>query len=180
MSKFQKHDLNKAPNELAREILDMINHDQEARFSNAKNIKEIDTKNTNRMKEIIFDKGWPTIEMVGEEASSSAWLLIQHADLDPDFQEESLNLIKELPEGQVSKENIAYLEDRVRVVHGKSTLYGTQFYRRDDGKLVPREIEDSKNIDIRRKEMGLDTLDEYVEFFYSNCPKESIPDEYLT
>jgi hypothetical protein len=182
MNKFQGHDSNKAPNELAKEIIEMFNKDQEARFSNAdpEEIKQIDIGNTNRLKEIIHKQGYPTIDDIGVEASYSLWLLIQHADLDREFQIECLDLMKKLENGHINKKNIAYLEDRVRVGMGRPQLYGTQFYRREDKKLVLRDIEDIENVDKRRSEMNLGTLEESKKDFYSKCPKEEIPEDVLT
>lgn len=182
MTNFQANDLSKAPNDLAREILEMFNKDQEARFSNIEpeEIKQIDTNNTKRLKEIIHTQGYPTINDIGVEASDSLWLLIQHADLDRDFQIECLDLMKKLKNDHINKKNIAYLEDRVRVGMGKPQLYGTQFHRREDKKLVLRDIEDIENVDKRRKEMDLGTLEEYRKDFYSKCPKEAIPEDELT
>lgn len=182
MNKFQAHDLSKAPNDLAREILMMFNKDQEARFSNInpEEIKQIDVNNTRRISEIIDKDGYPTIDKIGVEASDALWLLVQHADLDRDFQIKCLELMKKLPNGNINKKNIAYLEDRVRVGMGKLQLYGTQFHRREDGKLVLRDIEDIDNVDRRREEMNLGTLDKYKKDFYSKCPKESVPEDSLT
>lgn len=182
MTNFQAHDLSKAPNDLAREILEMFNKDQGARFSNIEpeKIKQIDINNTKRIKEIIEKEGYPNIDKIGTEASDALWLLIQHADLDREFQIECLNLMKKLPNGHISKKNIAYLEDRVRVGMGKPQLYGTQFHRREDGKLYLRDIKDIENVDQRRKEMDLGTLEEYKKDFYSKCPQETVPKDVLT
>lgn len=182
MKNFKAHNLSKTPNNLAREILKMFNADQKARFSDTdpEEIKKIDINNTKKLKEIIDKQGYPTINKIGVEASDALWLLIQHADLDRDFQIRCLELMKEMPDGLIKKKNIAYLEDRVRVGTGQPQLYGTQFRRREDGKLVLRDIEDIKNIDQRRKKMGLVSLDEYKKDFYSKCPQEAVPKEVLT
>lgn len=175
MIDFQEYNLDQSPNELAREILEMAINDQKARFSKSKEIVDIDTSNTKRMKGIINKYGFPTISLVGEDASFASWLLIQHADLDLSFQKKCLELMKKIPKGEIFLENIAFLEDRIRVAEGNPTLYGTQFYRKEDGKIYPREIEDEENVDERRSRMGLNTLKEHQKLFYSNCPEESIP-----
>jgi hypothetical protein len=46
----------------------------------------IDLANTQRMKEIVEQMGWPTRSKVGGHASEMAWLLVQHADHDRAFQ----------------------------------------------------------------------------------------------
>ena len=124
--------------------------------------ESIDVKNTQRMKEIVVEIGWPTISKVGEQASFMAWLLVQHADLDNEFQQSCLALMKAQPADEVKKQNIAYLEDRVRVGQGQPQIYGTQFFTNEQEELVPRPIEDPENVDKRRAEVGLGTLEEYT------------------
>lgn len=75
----------------------------------------IDQENTNRMREIVSEIGWPTISKVGERASNAAWIIVQHADRQPDFQAYCLPLVKEgFDAGQVNPSNYAYLYDRVK------------------------------------------------------------------
>ena len=64
-------------------------------------------------------------------------------------------------DGEVSKSNIAYLEDRITVGNGIPQVYGTQFHTNSDGQMVPQPIANEKKVDERRKAMGLETLDEY-------------------
>jgi len=92
----------------------------------------VDIENTNYLKKLIKKIGWPTTSAVGRVASQAAWLLVQHADHDPKFQDNCLKLMKKLPRDEVSLINIAYLEDRVRVANNKPQLYGTQFYQEGD------------------------------------------------
>jgi len=136
---------------------------------------DIDKEHTEKIKEIIDEIGWPTISKVGEEASFNAWLLVQHADHDVPFQERCLELMKQESEGEVSKHDLAYLEDRVRINTGRLQVYGTQFKSVEDnnGIFEPKDIEDPDRVDERRKSMGLKTLAENVEEMYRkyNVPK---------
>ena len=43
----------------------------------------------------------------------------------------------------------------------KKQIYGTQF-RKDNGNMVPYPIEDALNVNKRRKEVGLGTLEDYM------------------
>ncbi len=121
----------------------------------------VDRQNTERLKTIINDIGWLSISKVGKEGSSNAWLLVQHADHEPEFQKKCLQLMKSEPEGEVLKRNIAFLEDRIAVGDGKPQIYGTQFHKNSDGQLVPQLIVDEEKVDERRKDMELETLNEY-------------------
>jgi hypothetical protein len=125
----------------------------------------VDRKNTKRMKEIVSTIGWPTITKVGKSASSNAFLLVQHATHDVQFQKDCLSLMMQESRDEVDPANIAYLDDRVRVRDGRPQLYGTQ-YHFIDGKFVPKDIDDPLNVEERRKEMGLTTIAENAELMY--------------
>jgi len=155
--------------EITKELNKMAAIDQEARKREINkpgiSYHSIDKKNTKRMKEIIEQIGWPTISKVGKEASLNAWLLVQHADKDVEFQRYCLSIMKQESSDEVTLHDIAYLEDRVRINSGKSQIYGTQFHKIEN-KVVPREIEDPENVDVRRKKMGLDTIAENTNRIY--------------
>jgi hypothetical protein len=130
----------------------------------------VDKENTKFMKEIIKNTGWPKISDVGKKAANIAWLLVQHADLDPAFQKQCLKLIESLPEGEIDKRNIAYLVDRVLVTEGKPQLYGSQF--NGIGKtLAVQPIKDISNLDKRRKKMNLGSFAEYEKIMTKNYGK---------
>jgi len=153
---------------IAQEIREMYKQDQEMRkraLSNEGIIESneddtLDRRNTERMKEIVDKIGWPTISRFGEEISNAAWLLVQHADQDVEFQKRCLDLIKDLPQGEVSKRNLAYLEDRARVNEGRPQLYGTQFGGEGDA-YGPKPIEDPDHVDERRAALGMESLADY-------------------
>ncbi len=152
--------------EISDEIIAMGKEDQMMRNGIIDGTTEwdvsIDVRNTKRMKEIIEQIGWPAKSKVGEDASNIAWLLVQHADHDPDFQETCLNLMKELPETEVEMRNIAYLTDRVCVNKNRAQLYGTQFFGLGET-YGPRPIFEIEHIDERRKQMGMEPFVEYAE-----------------
>ncbi|MBI5405700.1 hypothetical protein HY972_01520 [Candidatus Kaiserbacteria bacterium] len=108
---------------------------------------------------------WPTVSKVGKETSHNAWLLVQHAYHQVDFQEQCLALMKQESAGEVASRNIAMLEDRVRVNKNQPQLYGTQF-RQTTGEHKPLPIEDEVNVNERRKQMGFDTLEENIAGMY--------------
>ena len=125
----------------------------------------VDRDNTERMKEILAEHGWPGWSLVGEEGSTAAWALVQHADLDPEFQEVALAyLMGAVEAGDASRGDLAYLIDRVRVAKNEPQLYGTQIGPGPDGDIAPRTpIEDPDNVDARRAEAGLGTLEAYYD-----------------
>jgi hypothetical protein len=125
--------------------------------------KGIDKENTKELKNIVKKYEWPTISMVGKKASFNAWLLVQHADLDINFQKRVLKLMNDVFKKNpkdVEKRNIAYLTDRVLVREKKKQMYGTQFYRKGN-KLVPRPIVDMKDLDKRRNAINPEPFSTY-------------------
>ncbi len=170
--------------ELAAELLEMKRADQEIREKITSIIAEanaagdqpdipmtlamemltLDQRNTARLKEIVAKHAWPTRSLVGEEASSAAWLLVQHAGADElSFMEEAASLIKAAAEtGEAEPEHYAYLIDRIRMYRGEPQLFGTQT-NMEDGRIVLHEIEDPESVDDRRAEHGLPPLQEYLD-----------------
>lgn len=131
-----------------------------------------DRENTVWLKQVIAKQGWPTISMVGEDASQRAWLLAQHADHDPVFQLEVLRLMEPLLETrEVSPRNYAYLYDRVML-----KLVGTQRYATqttcEGGNRVASPLENELRMPAYRQSVGLETFEEYLEQFRFPCPKD--------
>lgn len=175
---------------LRRELLKLVEKDQAIRNElirkGVKNpdkailgrMQAIDTSNTDRMKAIVNEYGWPGPKLVGRDGSDAAFLLVQHADLA--FQQKMLPLVeKAYRSGELSGQNYALLLDRVRVGEGRPQVYGTQAKRFEEWNgeepaLAP--IEDEANVDKRRAEMGLPPLAEYREllkrmYFPQSKPK---------
>jgi hypothetical protein len=137
---------------------DAVKKDLEAA---TKKLQEIDKRNTAWLKEVVDKRGWPGNGLVGTDGAQRAWLLVQHADLDRDFQKRCLKLLAEaVKKSDASAEHLAYLTDRVRVGDKEKQVYGTQF-REVNGKMEPYPIEDEASVDKRRKEAGLPPLAEY-------------------
>lgn len=127
-----------------------------------KRFKETDKYNREFLKQVIEKYGWPGKSLVGRPASQAAFLFAQHSDEDTAFQKVCLEKMKAMAEGEVSKQHIAMLTDRVLVHEGKKQLYGSQLSY-VDGKLTPSPIEDEANVDARRKEMGMMPLADYIK-----------------
>src|SRR5690606_15040214 len=89
--------------------------------------KEVDHRNTSRLKEIIKAIGWPTTSKVGWEPARAAWLLVQHATEEPDFMEECFELMVGEPDNEVLRSELALLHDRISILRGNLQYYGTQF-----------------------------------------------------
>ena len=153
---------------LRQELLDLGKEDQQVRasYSGAETppdviaaMDRVDLKTRTRLREIIKQTGWPLISTVGFDGANAAYLIAQHSDRDPAFQKQSLKLMRAAARhGEAAKEHLAYLIDRVRVAEGKRQIYGSQNYYKD-GHLVMRPVVDERNLNRRRKRMGLPPVD---------------------
>jgi len=156
--------------EIARELIQMGKKDQEYRMKmigkqSWEDLKEeilsLDKANTKKLKEILTAIGLPTISKVGKKAALNAWLVAQHTP-DAKFRQGYLILMKKHSD-DVDPINMAMMHDRVSMENGKPQTYGTQFQRDKDGSFVLWKVRDRKNLDIRRKKMGLSPLDEHIK-----------------
>ncbi|MFN9877929.1 MAG: DUF6624 domain-containing protein, partial [Planctomycetota bacterium] len=125
-------------------------------------VNAVDQRNRLWLAEQIQRTGWPGKSLVGEEAAHAAWLLVQHADADPQFQERCLEQMKAAGTGEVAAIDIAYLTDRVLVARGRPQIYGTQC-EEVDGRFQPRTCIEPDLLDQRRKEVGLQPIKEYLQ-----------------
>ena len=126
----------------------------------------VDRDNTAWLKEQVEQHGWLGKTLVGEGGAQNAWLLVQHADRDPEFQKHCLALMNKMPDGEVSKKNVAYLTDRVLCADNKPQRYGTQVtIDPSTGKPKVKEVEDPDNLNKRRASVGLGTIEEYLKLF---------------
>jgi hypothetical protein len=127
-------------------------------------IDRVDLDNRTRLAEIFDEHGWPGWSLVGEDGSTAAWQVVQHADLDLAFQQRGLELLSSaVEEGDASPGDLAYLVDRVQVAMGEPQTYGTQWQLDESGMWEPRTpIAEEESVDERRRAAGLSTLDEYL------------------
>lgn len=122
------------------------------------------SRNAACLDDIIEDIGYPTIDQVGEEASEAAWLVIQHAIGAPDFMKKCARLLaKAVHENKASAKNLAYLTDRIATFEGQVQLYGTAFDWDDKGEMSPKPFDDLARVNERRKNIGLNTLEEQTK-----------------
>jgi hypothetical protein len=129
-------------------------------------MRETDARNRARLKEIIAQHGFPTVSMVGEDAAGAAFLILQHADAEPEFQQRMLPVVEQLAtKGEASKTSVAYLTDRVRNAQNQPQWYATQYtgVPQPDGtiRFNPPVVEDPANLDKRRRAMGLEPWSMY-------------------
>jgi len=125
-----------------------------------------DSINALKAKAIINKYGYPGYSLVGEW-SNDFWAIVQHCDDDIPFQEQVLALMKkEIAHDNASKENYAYLSDRVLVNKHQKQIYGTQVHINLKTKRAePFPLKYPKTVDALRKNMGMQPLAEYMKGF---------------
>lgn len=122
------------------------------------------TTHQKRLKQVFDKHGFIGFDLVGEEGSQNFWLMVQHSDKNPDFQKEVLQKMKI----EVSKENAdpssyGMLVDRVQLNTGQKQVFGTQVtYNMETGQAYPKSLEDSLHVNQKRKSIGLEPLEEYL------------------
>jgi hypothetical protein len=157
--------------ELARELAAMAEEDQRVRADLAwdghlfrgyhPRLAEVHSRNAERLREIIEQRGWPGRTLVGERGARAAWLILEHASAYPQLMRGGLAMIRDAAaRGEVSAAEVAVLEDRIRILEGRPQLYGTQYDWDDRGEMSPLPIEDPKQVDERRLAIGLPRLGE--------------------
>ena len=123
--------------------------------------KTIDLPHAKRLGE-IFDKiGLPDTAKVGREGFSAFMIILQHGP-GVELREKCLKPITEaFKKREMPPMAYANFVDRLRVHQGKEQIYGSNFDFKD-GKMVMSPTEDRKNLDRRRREIGLPPHEEYV------------------
>jgi hypothetical protein len=151
---------------LRAELLRRVEIDQVARKAlDTEAMREADGENLPWLKGVLAARGWPGASLVGTDGAFAAWLLAQHADADPAFQRQCLDLLAGAVEaGEATKRELAYLTDRVLLAEGRPQVYGTQVSRQGDA-WVPRDLGEPDGVDARRAAAGLEPLAEYLERF---------------
>lgn len=115
--------------------------------------------------ESMFNRyGFPGFDLAGKDGSQDFWLMVQHCDKWPAFQERVLNAMKpQVLRGNANPSNYAYLVDRVMLNTNRKQVYGTQVtYNVDSCQALPKPLEDSSTVNVRRKEMGLEPIEAYL------------------
>jgi hypothetical protein len=159
---------------LRDELLKMREIDQKARAECAQGsgeeqlkclvetLEKIDRPHTARLTEIFDRSGFPTRKTVGQDGVEAFLLILQHAP-DETLRQKCLKPItKAFRRKEIGPMDYANFVDRLLVRQNKPQLYGSNFEIKD-GKLVMSAARDPKNLDKRRRKIGLPTIAEYAK-----------------
>tara|TARA_R110000868_G_scaffold167787_2_gene402248 strand:+ start:577 stop:1203 length:627 start_codon:yes stop_codon:yes gene_type:complete len=134
-------------------------------------LDSIDKKNTDSLKRIINDHGWPILSQINKEAKNAFLIIIQHSDKDPEFQQHALKFVKRAyEEGHIKGQDVALLTDQILLAEGKPQKYGTQF-NVVNGEFIIFPLENESKVDFYRSELKLPKLEQYIDIlkkYYAN------------
>ncbi len=139
-----------------------------------------------RLEKIIKKYGWPNRMVVGKKAGGAAFFVIQHSS--PKTIGKYLPLVKQaVANDQIDKSDYALMLDRYLMNCGKKQLYGSQIvgipipipsHLKDEKDIrnylakTPSKqyflwpIENEKEVNKRRQEMGLENIEEYIKHWH--------------
>jgi hypothetical protein len=125
-------------------------------------INEKDSINLIKVKKILDERGWLGADVIGNQGNSTLFLVIQHSDIET--QEKYLPMMREaVRKGNASASSLALLEDRVALRKGEKQIYGSQVGRdQETGEYYVLPLIDPDNVDQRRAEVGLGTIQDYI------------------
>ena len=159
---------------LRSQLLAMGSRDQAARgFSGGKQtsaitpnmaakLPGIDAELTKELQQIVEQKGWPTIALVGIDASDAAMLILTHTR-DHAWQRQLLPQLEQLADtDKIDASGLALVIDKELVSEGKLQRYGTQF-KFVNGAMAMFGVEDPANLDKRRARALLPPMQLYKE-----------------
>jgi hypothetical protein len=146
-----------------REVF-LAGHHQDT--TDLRRMSDVDADNTNFLKKIVAERGWPGRSLVGSEATNAAFLIVQHSP-DTTFQAQVLPLLeKAYAAGEAEGQQVALLTDRVAVQRGRPQVYGTQASV-VNGRFKLNPIADSANVDARRAKLGMPPVAAYMRILDS-------------
>lgn len=132
----------------------------------------VDDANLDALLEMLPPEGWFYKSRYGEGPSQTAFLIIQHSELEQ--WRRFVPILEPLvATGEVDGQQFGLMYDRLAINENRPQRYGTQMACKDGRWVIDREnLEDPANADKRRAQMGFrQTLAEYEAHFatYPTC-----------
>jgi len=163
--------------EVQDELAKRLKTDQAVRTDpNRQNeMQSIDVDNTKYLTSLVKEFGWIDVGRYGNDASLTAFLIVQHSGKLPLMLAALPEIEKDMKAGKMNDgQQYALLYDRTKIFFGQKQRYGTQISTADDGTPIVDPLEDRKNVDQLRKEIGMPPLAEYLLSFEKSAGKKAI------
>ena len=141
--------------------------DQEVRTDPEKqgDMGTVDGENTARLVELVQEVGWIDVSRFGKEASTAAFLIVQHSGNRPLMAAALPEIEKDLKAGIGDPQDFALLYDRLKLYLGERQRYGSQIGPGKDGSPMVLPLEDRKRVEEFRKAIGLFPLATYLQIY---------------
>jgi hypothetical protein len=124
----------------------------------------IDSCNLAQVEKLIDRYGWLGKNVVGTKGNQTLFLVIQHADLKTQ-KKYLLYLQKSVNQEESNAADLALLQDRMLMRQHMKQIYGSQVIYNDQGRPEFYPIEDEKNVNLRRQNVGLEPIEDYAGYF---------------
>lgn len=142
-------------------------------------MEAIDQQNQHLLASLL-QNGFP--KGLSPQSYKTIWLIVDHADLK--LQTLYLPLMQEaVTKGLISASNYATLTDRIRMKEGKPQIYGTQSYTVTiDAQQITYiwPVEEPERLNDLRKEIGVGSIEEYIQLLKTTTGSEVIYQPDLT
>lgn len=135
-------------------------HDSIAEAEALHEMQRVDKLNQEQICKILDSRGFVGSDKVGN-AVGTFWAVIQHSDVN--IQKKYLPLFREAAQrGDIAKESVAMMEDRINMFEGKPQRYGSQIEEDEHGNPRLYKLLDESKVDEWRSEMGMEPLKDYL------------------
>ena len=126
-------------------------------------MKQRDSLNLRVVERILTNCGWLGPSLIGPDANSTLFMVIQHADLAA--QEKYVSMMSEaVKQGTLRAASFALLQDRMALRKGQKQIYGSQIaWNMKTNQYYVLALEDPDGVDQRRKSVGLVPLAVYIQ-----------------
>jgi hypothetical protein len=124
-------------------------------------IKKTDSLNCIIVSSFLDKYGWPNPNLFSNNTNEAIFYVIQHSELNIQKKYEKV-LEKAFKEKQLSPQKYANFKDRLNIEQGDYQIYGTQLKSLINDKLNFHPIYHEKSVNKRRKNVGLNTIQEYA------------------
>ncbi len=144
------------------EIAQVYGMESEEMEANLKKMRDQDSLNLIKIEKILNERGWLGPDIIGYTGSLVLFLVIQHSA--PEIREKYLPMMRDAAKkGNVTAVHLGYVEDRHAMEQNRKQVYGSQFGNdAETGEGYVWPLEDPDNVDKRRAEVGLGTMQEYL------------------
>ena len=125
--------------------------------------RRLAVENGKELDSLINLHGWPRQNFVGQAQTRAAALVLVYSEVN--IQKKYLHEIEKAVEyNEIEGRYLAIIRDKILISEGEKQLYGTQYLYNDSTEMMEiAPIENEIDIDRRRVELGMDSMDVYLE-----------------